>query len=54
LAITQFPPDPGFYLLYLDEAGGETTDTYHERIEDAMAQAHWEFGVESSEWESTS
>jgi hypothetical protein len=39
------------YLLYLEVAGQETTDTDHEAIEAALRQAHWEFGVTPEEWE---
>ena len=43
----------GYYLLYDDASGRELTDTYHESLEDAMRQAHWEFCVEPGEWEET-
>jgi hypothetical protein len=51
LVIAQLPPDEGYYLLYLDKAGNEITDTYHDTLEEALAQAKWEFDVEPSEWE---
>lgn len=51
LIVAQLPPDPGFYLLYLDERGNEITDTYHDSLEGALAQAKWEFEVEPEEWE---
>ena len=51
LLIAQLPPDEGYYLLYLDKAGNEITDTYHDSLEEAVAQAKWEFDVETSEWE---
>ena len=51
LQIAQYPDDEGYYLLYLDENGDELTDTYHNDIASAMAQAEWEFGVKVSEWE---
>jgi len=41
----------GFYLLYLDDNNAEMTDTWHETLEDAMAQAEWEFQVQPEEWE---
>jgi hypothetical protein len=50
LRITSFEGDPGFYLLYLDEAGRELTDTYHDTLEQAFEQAQWEFGVLPTEW----
>ena len=51
LVIAQLPPDDGYYLLYLDKSGNEITDTYHDSLEEALAQARWEFDVEHSEWE---
>ncbi len=53
LAIVQYPGDQGCYLLYLDDAGEEQTDTYHDSPAAAMAQAAWEFTVEPHEWKST-
>lgn len=54
LEIVQLPPDPGFYLLYLDEAGAEQTDTYHASIALAMEQAEYEFELSPPEWEQLS
>ena len=51
LLLVQYESDPGFYLIHLDEAGNELTDTYHETAEDAYAQAAWEFRVAEGEWE---
>jgi len=48
--VTFGPPDPGFYLLYLDSAGNELTDTFHDTVGDALLQAEREFGVRSSDW----
>lgn len=50
LEIVKYPDDPGYYLLYLDTGGSEMTDTYHDSIGEAMAQAEWEFGVTTAEW----
>ena len=50
--IARYANDPGFYLLYFDANGDEMTDTYHDSIEDAMAQADFEFEVRPDEWES--
>ena len=50
LQITKYADDPGFYLLYFDPDGKELTDTYHDSVEQAMAQATREFGVEPAEW----
>jgi hypothetical protein len=51
LRIVQYANDPGYYLFYCDETGKEFTDTYHDTLEESMAQADWEFGVKRSEWE---
>jgi hypothetical protein len=51
LQITRYKDDAGYYLLYLDETGMEMTDTYHDDVESAMAQAEWEFGVKADEWQ---
>jgi len=50
LVIAQLPPAQGYYLLYLDSSGNEITDTYHDSLEDALAQAKWEFNIELDEW----
>jgi len=50
LRIVQYPEDPGYYLLYFNESGEELTDTYHESMTQAMAQAEWEFGIQPGEW----
>ena len=51
LRIVQYREDGGFYLLYCDAEGVVMTDTYHFTIDDAKAQAEWEFRVKDSEWE---
>ncbi len=45
------PECVGYYLLYLDEAGLEESDTYYDSIALAMEQAEFEFGLKPSEWE---
>lgn len=50
LAIANYPDAPGFYLLHFDKEGNELTDTYHESVEEAKAQAEWEFGIQPGEW----
>ena len=50
LAITTYPGDQGYYLIYLDATGEELTDTLHDSPDAAMEQAEWEFGVRASEW----
>jgi hypothetical protein len=43
LAIAQYDANPGFYLFYCDEDWNTITDTYHDTIEGAVAQARFEF-----------
>lgn len=50
LRIVQFSSDPGCYLFYCDESGIEMTDTYHDSVQEAMAQAEFEFGIAADEW----
>ena len=50
LRIAQYDGDPGYYLFYCDSLGGEMTDTYHDSIEEAFAQAEWEFAISKDEW----
>jgi hypothetical protein len=51
LLMVKYDGDPGFYLIHLDESGNELTDTYHDTLEDAFAQAAWEFQIDEGEWE---
>lgn len=51
LLVVRYPDDAGYYLLYCDENGSELTDTFHESLESALAQAEWEFQVKPGEWE---
>lgn len=44
LAIARYDSDPGFYLFYCDSSWKTVTDTYHETVEGAKAQAEFEFG----------
>jgi len=49
LAITHYPGQPGYWLMYsCDQELG--TDTFHESLEDALDQAKWEFDVRPEEW----
>ncbi len=43
--------DRGYYLYYCDRFGTEMTYTYHDSVEEAMAQAEWEFNVKKDEWQ---
>ena len=44
LAIAAYDDDPGVYLLYCDDEWRAVTDTYHETLDAAIAQAEFEFG----------
>jgi hypothetical protein len=50
LSVCQYVNDPGYYLFYYDAEGRELTDTYHDTIESALAQAQYEFGVDPRDW----
>ena len=51
LRIVKYFDGSGFYLFYCDGTGKEFTDTYHDTLECALAQAEWEFGVKEGDWE---
>jgi hypothetical protein len=51
LKIARYDDAEGFYLLHFDADGNELTDTFHESVEDARAQADWEYEVKPYEWE---
>jgi hypothetical protein len=53
LEVAQLDDDPGFYLFYLDAAGEQLNDTYHDSLARAFAQAEFEFEVRPEEWRST-
>jgi hypothetical protein len=44
LAVARYDSEPGVYLLYCDADWNAVTDTYHESVEAAIAQARLEFG----------
>jgi hypothetical protein len=44
LAVARYEEHPGYYLFYCDDEWNVITDTYHESVEDADAQAEFEFG----------
>ena len=50
LHIVKYLDIGGFGLLYLDEKGNAQTDTWHKTLEDAMAQADFEFQVKPLDW----
>jgi hypothetical protein len=45
------PADGAFFLLYLDEHGDCLTDTWHQTLEQAKAQARHEFGIGEDDWD---
>ncbi len=47
LALAQYENDSGVYLFYCDEDWNTVTDTYHGTLEEALAQAEFEFGAVS-------
>ena len=51
LQIVQYIDELGFYLLYLNSNNEELSDTYHDKLQNAMDQAKWEFGLENYDWE---
>lgn len=50
LLIVRYPGDEDYYLFYCDKDDNELSDTVHETIDKAMAQAHFSFGVETDDW----
>jgi hypothetical protein len=50
LRVVRDPEGHGFYLLYCDAAGIEMTDTFHLALDDAFAQAEFEFQVRADDW----
>lgn len=51
LAIARYSDAEGVYLFYLDTRGGGATDTHHESIQAAIAQA--DYAYIGLEWRST-
>ena len=50
LKVCRYADEGGVYLLYLDPAGNEVTDTFHDEIDGALAQANFEFGITRDAW----
>jgi hypothetical protein len=50
LAICQYEHDNAFYLIYCSEQWDPYTDTWHQSIEDAKAQAEFEYEGIDSHW----
>jgi hypothetical protein len=53
LAIARYPGQPGYYLFYCDEAWSVMTDTWHESMENAEAQAEFEYTGSKNAWTAT-
>jgi hypothetical protein len=45
------PDGDAFLLLYLDERKESLTDTWHQSLDQAKAQALHEFGIGDGDWE---
>ena len=43
LAIGRYDDAAGYYLFYLDPSGNAVTDTHHDTVEGAVAQADYEY-----------
>lgn len=43
LAVARYPARDGIYLFYLDDDGRVVTDTWHPSLDDALAQAAFEY-----------
>ena len=50
LQIARYAADSCYYLFYCDENRDVVTDTLHDTVEGALAQAEFEFGVSPQEW----
>jgi hypothetical protein len=49
--VTIEPAADAFYLFYFDADGRCLTDTWHQTLEAAKAQAQFEFEITDEEWE---
>ena len=50
LAICQYDGERAFYLFGCDAEWNSTSDTWHETLEDALAQAEHEYEGSSATW----
>ncbi len=46
------PADGAFHLLYMTDRGECLTDTWHQTVSQAKAQAHHEFEIVEADWQS--
>lgn len=51
LAICQYVGDDSYYLFYCDERWQAVTDTWHSSLDDAKAQAEFEFQGVTTTWQ---
>src|SRR5687767_8087704 len=51
LAICQYPGDSGLYLFGCNSTWTVVTDTYHDTLTDAFAQAEFEYRGVSATWQ---
>ena len=49
LEIASYPGERSCYLFHLCE-NGESTDTWHETLDEALDEAEWEFEVQRHDW----
>jgi hypothetical protein len=49
LQIAHYEGEKSCYLFHISD-GGESTDTFHDSVEEAMQHAEDLYGVEKSEW----
>jgi hypothetical protein len=50
LCICRYQKDLGYYLYYCDSSWHALTDTYHNSMEEAMAQAELEYASSKNGW----
>ena len=53
LAIAHYPGQAGFYLFGCDDSWSVMTDTWHESLEGAIAQAEFEYAGSYNAWVAT-
>jgi hypothetical protein len=51
LAVCRYPDAEGYYLFSCDAAWACVTDTWHQTVEDAKAQAEFEYAGVSATWQ---
>jgi hypothetical protein len=51
LAIGQYAGEDGYYLFGCDAGWSPVTDTWHQTVEDAKAQAEFEYAGVSATWQ---